>query len=58
MFLSTVCIECGGTVIKYDAAVVSGFRVACRIIVEENTVINYVRDVHALLPEPVLTCSS
>ena len=58
MFLSTVCVECGGTVIKYDAAAVSGFCVACRIIVEENTVVNHVRDVHDLWMEPVLTCSS
>ncbi|KIP06063.1 hypothetical protein PHLGIDRAFT_128487 [Phlebiopsis gigantea 11061_1 CR5-6] len=35
-----VCVECGGTVIEYDAAAGNGFCVACGTVVEENTIVN------------------
>ena len=53
-----VCVKWGGKVIEHNAAEGNGFCVACRTIVEENTVVNHVRDVHDLWMEPVLTCSS
>ncbi|KAH8091793.1 BRF1-domain-containing protein [Cristinia sonorae] len=36
----TVCIDCGGTVIEYDAAAGNGFCVNCGTVVEENTIVN------------------
>ncbi|EKM50866.1 uncharacterized protein PHACADRAFT_31958 [Phanerochaete carnosa HHB-10118-sp] len=38
----TVCVECGGTVIEYDAAAGNGFCVQCGTVVEENTIVNEV----------------
>ena len=40
-----MCVECGGTVIEYDAAAGNGFCVACGTVVEENTIVNEVRNV-------------
>ncbi|KAJ2970687.1 hypothetical protein NUW54_g12676 [Trametes sanguinea] len=39
---STVCTDCGGTVIEYDAAAGNGFCVNCGTVVEENTIVNEV----------------
>ncbi|KAH7915131.1 BRF1-domain-containing protein [Hygrophoropsis aurantiaca] len=36
----TVCSDCGGTVIEYDAAAGNGFCVKCGTVVEENTIVN------------------
>ncbi|KAI0319705.1 hypothetical protein OF83DRAFT_1108926 [Amylostereum chailletii] len=36
----TVCSDCGGTVIEYDAAAGNGFCVNCGTVVEENTIVN------------------
>ncbi|GJE90501.1 CYCLIN and BRF1 domain-containing protein [Phanerochaete sordida] len=38
----TVCVECGGTVIEYDAAAGNGFCVQCGTVMEENTIVNEV----------------
>ncbi|KAI0825355.1 hypothetical protein BC628DRAFT_1374738 [Trametes gibbosa] len=38
----TVCTDCGGTVIEYDAAAGNGFCVNCGTVVEENTIVNEV----------------
>ncbi|KAI8985592.1 hypothetical protein BD414DRAFT_488591 [Trametes punicea] len=38
----TVCTDCGGTVIEYDAAAGNGFCVHCGTVVEENTIVNEV----------------
>ncbi|TBU37838.1 hypothetical protein BD309DRAFT_973156 [Dichomitus squalens] len=38
----TVCTDCGGTVIEYDAAAGNGFCVQCGTVVEENTIVNEV----------------
>ena len=37
-----MCTDCGGTVIEYDQAAGNGFRVQCRTVVEENTIVNEV----------------
>lgn len=39
----TVCTDCGGTVIEYDAAAGNGFCVNCGTVLEENTIVNEVR---------------
>ncbi|EIN10033.1 cyclin-like protein [Punctularia strigosozonata HHB-11173 SS5] len=39
---TTVCAECGGSVIEYDAAAGNGFCVACGTVVEENTIVSEV----------------
>ena len=41
--VQTVCTDCGGTVIEYDAAAGNGFCVQCGTVVEENTIVNEVR---------------
>ena len=41
--MQTVCTDCGGTVIEYDAAAGNGFCVQCGTVVEENTIVNEVR---------------
>lgn len=38
----TVCTDCGGTVIEYDAAAGNGFCVKCGTVVEENTIVSEV----------------
>ncbi|KAH9932745.1 uncharacterized protein BXZ73DRAFT_89901 [Epithele typhae] len=38
----TVCTDCGGTVIEYDAAAGNGFCIQCGTVVEENTIVNEV----------------
>lgn len=38
----TVCTDCGGTVIEYDAAAGNGFCVQCGTVVEENTIVSEV----------------
>ncbi|KII84965.1 hypothetical protein PLICRDRAFT_45822 [Plicaturopsis crispa FD-325 SS-3] len=38
----TVCSDCGGTVIEYDAAAGNGFCVQCGTVVEENTIVSEV----------------
>ncbi|KAK7682161.1 hypothetical protein QCA50_014748 [Cerrena zonata] len=38
----TVCTDCGGTVIEYDAAAGNGFCVQCGTVLEENTIVNEV----------------
>ncbi|CCL99056.1 uncharacterized protein FIBRA_01067 [Fibroporia radiculosa] len=38
----TVCTDCGGTVIEYDAAAGNGFCVQCGTVVEENAIVNEV----------------
>ena len=43
MLPQTVCTDCGGTVIEYDAAAGNGFCVNCGTVVEENTIVNEVR---------------
>ncbi|KAH8111555.1 hypothetical protein DFH11DRAFT_1858984 [Phellopilus nigrolimitatus] len=38
----TVCGDCGGTVIEYDAAAGNGFCVKCGTVIEENTIVSEV----------------
>ncbi|EGN97551.1 hypothetical protein SERLA73DRAFT_75218 [Serpula lacrymans var. lacrymans S7.3] len=38
----TICTDCGGTVIEYDAAAGNGFCVKCGTVVEENTIVSEV----------------
>jgi hypothetical protein len=52
--LQTVCVECGGTVIEYDAAAGNGFCVSCGTVVEENTIVNEVRNNCLLILYPSL----
>lgn len=42
--METVCTDCGGTVIEYDAAAGNGFCVNCGTVLEENTIVNEVSD--------------
>jgi len=41
-YFQTVCSDCGGTVIEYDAAAGNGFCVQCGTVIEENTIVNEV----------------
>ncbi|THH29006.1 hypothetical protein EUX98_g5187 [Antrodiella citrinella] len=38
----TVCMDCGGTVMEYDAAAGNGFCVNCGTVMEENAIVNEV----------------
>ena len=42
MYSQTICAECGGSVIEYDAAAGNGFCVGCGTVVEENTIVSEV----------------
>ncbi|EJC99509.1 uncharacterized protein FOMMEDRAFT_160578 [Fomitiporia mediterranea MF3/22] len=40
--VNTVCGDCGGTIIEYDAAAGNGFCVGCGTVVEENAIVSEV----------------
>ena len=61
MSLETVCIECGETVIEQDAAAVGRGQwilLSYSTVVEENTIVNEVRDMHGSLSVFMLNCCS